>query len=91
MRPAPYLSIIKNGFFRFPDKSKLNGAELLLVEEFETHLKNLIRERSEDSYGKPVFKFKGKIENHFAMALNSLRLSFELMNESGSDSLPLFV
>ncbi|AXR64520.1 phage terminase large subunit family protein [Leptospira mayottensis] len=69
---------IKNGLFIFPDKSRLSGYDLELVEELELHLKMLIKERGEDENGKPKFFFKKRVANHFGMALNSLRLAFEL-------------
>ncbi|EMO63356.1 phage terminase large subunit GpA-like protein [Leptospira borgpetersenii serovar Pomona str. 200901868] len=69
---------IKNGLFLFPDKRRLEGADLALAEELDLHLKMLIRERGEDENGKPKYGFKKKVQNHFGMALNSLRLAFEL-------------
>ncbi|MDV6237739.1 phage terminase large subunit family protein [Leptospira ellisii] len=69
---------IKNGLFIFPDKTRLSGYDLELVEELELHLKMLIKERGEDENGKPKYSFKKKVPNHFGMALNSLRLAFEL-------------
>ncbi|EMO79231.1 phage terminase large subunit GpA-like protein [Leptospira kirschneri str. 200801774] len=69
---------IKNGLFLFPDKRRLEGADLALAEELDLHLKMLIRERGEDENGKPKYGFKKKVPNHFGMALNSLRLAFEL-------------
>ncbi|WP_016759394.1 phage terminase large subunit family protein [Leptospira weilii] len=69
---------IKNGLFLFPDKRRLDGADLALAEELDLHLKMLIRERGEDENGKPKYGFKKKVPNHFGMALNSLRLAFEL-------------
>ncbi|WP_016754171.1 phage terminase large subunit family protein [Leptospira santarosai] len=69
---------IKNGKFLFPDKTRLSGYDLELAEELDLHLKMLIKERGEDENGKPKHSFKKKVENHFGMALNSLRLAFEL-------------
>lgn len=69
---------LKDGFFILPDKSRLVGPDLALAEEFDYHLKMLIRERGEDENGKPKYSFKKKVPNHFGMALNSLRLAFEL-------------
>ncbi|WP_061219430.1 phage terminase large subunit family protein [Leptospira weilii] len=69
---------IKNGLFLFPDKSRLSGYDLELAEELDLHLKMLIKERGEDDNGKPKYSFKKKVANHFGMALNSLRLAFEL-------------
>ncbi|ULH29047.1 phage terminase large subunit family protein [Leptospira weilii] len=69
---------IKNGLFIFPDKARLSGYDLELVEELDLHLKMLIKERGEDENGKPKYSFKKKVANHFGMALNSLRLAFEL-------------
>lgn len=69
---------IKNGLFLFPDKRRLEGADLALAEELDLHLKMLIRERGEDENGKPKYGFKKKVQNHFGMALNSLRIAFEL-------------
>lgn len=76
------IDAIKAGMFIFPDKTRLSGPDLALAEEFDTHLKNLIRERGEDASGKPVYQFKKKIANHFGMALNSLRLAYESSGES---------
>lgn len=69
---------IKRGRFIFPQKAGLAPPDLALLEEFEIHLKNLIRVRGEDENGKPIFSFKKKIANHFGMALNSLRLAADL-------------
>ncbi|AVQ10726.1 Phage terminase large subunit GpA-like protein [Leptospira santarosai] len=69
---------IKNGKFLFPDKTRLSGSDLELAEELDLHLKMLIKERGEDENGKPKHAFKKKVANHFGMALNSLRLAFEL-------------
>ncbi|WP_017852012.1 phage terminase large subunit family protein [Leptospira interrogans serovar Szwajizak] len=69
---------IKNGMFLFPDKRLLSGADLALAEELDFHLTMLVRERGEDENGKPKYSFKKKVQNHFGMALNSLRLAFEL-------------
>ncbi|KAA1291790.1 terminase [Leptospira interrogans serovar Geyaweera] len=69
---------IKNGKFLFPDKSRLSDYDLELAEELDLHLKMLIKERGEDENGKPKYSFKKKVPNHFGMALNSLRLAFEL-------------
>lgn len=69
---------IKNGKFLFPDKTRLSGYDLELTEELDLHLKMLIKERGEDENGKPKHSFKKKVENHFGMALNSLRLAYEL-------------
>ncbi|EMO69879.1 phage terminase large subunit family protein [Leptospira santarosai] len=69
---------IKNGKFLFPDKTRLSGSDLELAEELDLHLKMLIKERGEDENGKPKHAFKKRVPNHFGMALNSLRLAFEL-------------
>ncbi|MBW0432283.1 phage terminase large subunit family protein [Leptospira yasudae] len=69
---------IKNGLFILPDKTRLSGYDLALAEELDLHLKMLIKERGEDDNGKPKYSFKKKVPNHFGMALNSLRLAFEL-------------
>ncbi|EKR93330.1 putative phage terminase large subunit GpA [Leptospira santarosai str. CBC379] len=69
---------IKNGKFLFPDKTRLSGYDLELAEELDLHLKMLIKERGEDENGKPKHSFKKKVANHFGMALNSLRLAYEL-------------
>ncbi|WP_061239845.1 phage terminase large subunit family protein [Leptospira interrogans] len=72
------IEMIKKGLFIFPDKSRHTGYALELLEEFETHLKMLIRERGEDENGKPTYSFKKRVPNHFGMALNSLRLAYDL-------------
>ncbi|MBE7413367.1 MAG: phage terminase large subunit family protein [Leptospiraceae bacterium] len=82
---------IKNGLFIFPDKSRLDGPDLVLMEEFEYHLKMLIRERGEDEFGRPKYSFKKKVENHFGMALNSMRLAYELSGGiGGAGTLPVY-
>lgn len=77
------MDAIKNGLFVFPDPKKLSGSDLKLYEEFKFHLTMLIRERTEDENGKTLWKFKKKVENHFGMALNSLRLAVETNNSGG--------
>ena len=66
---------IKNGLFIFPDPNLLTGNDLALYEEFKFHLTMLVKERSEDENGKPLWGFRKKVENHFGMALNSMRLA----------------
>jgi hypothetical protein len=41
----------------------------------------LVKEYKEDENGKPLWGFKRKVENHFGMALNSMRLAIQ----GGSD------
>lgn len=69
---------LKSGKFLLPDKTRLSGYDLKLAEELDLHLKMLIKERGEDENGKPRYSFKKKVANHFGMALNSLRLAYEL-------------
>ena len=68
---------IKNGLFIFPAKARLDSTQLKLLEEFEYHLTMLVRERTEDGNGKPLYRFKKKVPNHYGMALNSLRLAVQ--------------
>lgn len=69
---------LKAGFFILPDKSRLTGPDLELAEELDLHLKMLVKERKEDDNGKPKYSYKKRVPNHYGMALNSLRLAFEL-------------
>jgi hypothetical protein len=72
---------IKNGLFLFPNPNMLTGNDLSLYEEFKHHLSMLVKEYKEDENGKPLWGFKRKVENHFGMALNSMRLAIQ----GGSD------
>lgn len=69
---------IKAGLFILPDKARLTGPDLELAEELDLHLKMLVKERKEDDNGKPQYSYKKRVPNHYGMALNSLRLAFEL-------------
>ncbi|WP_061230457.1 phage terminase large subunit family protein [Leptospira interrogans] len=68
---------IKKGLFIFPSPNLLSTSELADYEEFKSHLRMLIREKGEDENGKVIFHFKKKVPNHYGMALNSLRISYE--------------
>ena len=81
---------VKRGLFIFPDKSRLDGPDLALAEEFDYHLRMLIRERGEDDNGKPIYQFKKKVPNHFGMALNSLRLAYESAGSPGVNIDPIY-
>jgi hypothetical protein len=81
---------IKNGLFILPDPARLSPSDLALHQEFEYHLKMLIRERSEDENGKTVYQFKKKVPNHFGMALNSLRLAYEGAGGPDGAALPIW-
>lgn len=81
---------LKNGLFVLPDPARLSPSDLELHQEFEYHLKMLIRERSEDENGKTIYSFKKKVPNHFGMALNSLRLAYEGEGGPAGAALPIW-
>ncbi|MDI7200154.1 phage terminase large subunit family protein [Leptospira santarosai] len=68
---------IKNGLFIFPNPNLLSESDLKAYEEFKFHLTMLVREKGEDENGKSLWSFKKKVQNHYGMALNSLRIAYE--------------
>lgn len=69
--------IVREGRFIFPDPVKLQFRELQTYDLFKSHLKKLIKDLKEDDKGRRWFEYKHNVENHFGMALNSLRLAME--------------
>jgi len=68
---------IRQGKVIFPSPAKLNVADLHTYEVFKGHLKNLIKDFKEDEKGGKWFEYKHNVENHFGMALNSMRVAIE--------------
>lgn len=61
-----------------PSLKKANGKHLENYNLFRTHLEFLIKEPVERANGTLEYEYKHNVPNHFAMALNSMRLSTEL-------------
>jgi len=68
---------IRQANILFPNPAKLNISQLNAYEIFKTHLKNLIKDFKEDEKGNKWFEYKHQVDNHFGMALNSMRLAME--------------
>lgn len=74
---------IREQKFIFPNPAKLTIQQLATYENFQIHLKKLIKDLKEDERGNRWFEYKKNVENHFGMALNSLRLSIEYNRQFG--------
>lgn len=68
---------IRQGNVMFPNPARLNVAQLNAYENFKGQLKNLIKDLKENERGDRWFEYKKDVENHFGMALNSMRLAIE--------------
>ena len=77
---------IKDGDMILPNRS-----EHEIVETVISHLKMLIKDLTEDASGNKKFVYKKNVENHFGMAINSLRIARELATHEvfGSGTLPV--
>jgi hypothetical protein len=79
------VDMLKQGDIILPDRS-----EYEVVETCISHLKMLIKDLKEDSSGNKKYVYKGGVENHFGMALNSMRIAAEIatLQVYGSGLLP---
>ena len=79
------VDMLKQGDIILPDRS-----EHEVVETCISHLKMLIKDLKEDSSGNKKYVYKGGVENHFGMALNSMRIAAEIatLQVYGSGLLP---
>jgi len=74
---------IRQGKIIFPNPGKLSIFQLNAYETFKNHLKNLIKDFKEDEKGNKWFEYKHNVENHYGMALNSMRLAIEYTRQFG--------
>ena len=58
-----------------PSSKRLMGIALAALEEFRKHTKMLIKDLAQDAHGNQRWVYKRNVENHFGMAINSLRVA----------------
>ena len=67
-----------SGRIEIPSLKKANGIALENYTKFRTHLTFLIKEQVIRANGRVEYEYKHTVPNHYAMALNSMRIASEL-------------
>lgn len=72
------VDMLKRGDILIPAMSKCFGKDLETLETFRKHLKMLVKDEVESARGEKKFVYKRNVENHFGMALNSMRIARDI-------------